>query len=168
MLSQPSVPGFPRKKMKPWKIAALVFLALMVIGSLSNNDDQASKKNPPKKITTSVKQTPKKPAAKKPVDYSSPTIGDIAYVRMNNIPRAWLASTPDDFKQFNKAAAADDDIGFAELISQGKVFPVAKNTKVKVIDISVIKFAYQVRVLEGEKYGSAGWISTEFVHKQKT
>jgi len=60
-----------------------------------------------------------------------------------------------------QAFVSKDKYGQAELMIQGKWFPVENNTKVLVIDRSFAR--RKVRILEGKHKGRAGWVPMEFV-----
>ena len=89
------------------------------------------------------------------------SIGDVGTIDSPSM----LADTVEDWGIGIKAKAAHDDTGVVELLMQGRAFPVESGTSVRVIDLGHFEgFAlYRLRVLEGEKSGSAGWVGTRAV-----
>jgi hypothetical protein len=65
--------------------------------------------------------------------------------------------------KITKASVAKDNVGLAQLVLTGEAFMVNNCTKVKVIDSAM--FLRQVRILEGEQFGEAGWLPYEWVIK---
>lgn len=72
-----------------------------------------------------------------------------------------MAVSEQALEELIKAFVAKDKYGQAELMIQGKWFPVENNTKVLVIDRSFAR--RKVRILEGKHKGRAGWVPMEFV-----
>lgn len=72
-----------------------------------------------------------------------------------------LALQRDDVEAVGKALRAGDGAGIVELVRRGRALLVSNGTKVLVIDTAV--FVRQVRVLDGDQAGRAGWIPTEFI-----
>lgn len=66
------------------------------------------------------------------------------------------------FDNYTKARVANDSEGITQLIIQGRILAVPKNTKVRVIDRET--FTRKVRILEGEYKGMAGWVAYEYIH----
>lgn len=100
---------------------------------------------------------------------SSPETADIGFEGMVNANSnkndcknsTILAITKEAQDKILKAVNAKDDIGLSQLLLTGEAFMVSNCTKIKVIDRSM--FLRQVRVLEGEQFGKAGWMPYEWV-----
>jgi hypothetical protein len=65
------------------------------------------------------------------------------------------------FDEFTKARVANDQEGMVQMIAQGYIFSVDKNTKVRVIDSQM--FIRKIRILEGNFQGKAGWVASEYI-----
>ncbi len=65
------------------------------------------------------------------------------------------------FDAFNKAATANDRIGIAELVANGRIFAVPNNTAALVLDPGV--FQTKVRIMDGEHVGAAGYVAADWV-----
>lgn len=77
-----------------------------------------------------------------------------------------LSTTKENYDEFSKTMVAEDNIGYLQMIGDGKLFLVENCTKVKVIDSA---FALkEVRILEGEYFGTTGWTAYEFAIKENT
>jgi hypothetical protein len=72
-----------------------------------------------------------------------------------------LGVTPEDLEKMIDAYNKGDKYGTGELALSGRTFFVKNNTKVLVIDSSVNY--REVRILEGDQTGKAGWCPQEFV-----
>lgn len=67
------------------------------------------------------------------------------------------------YDELTDAAVAKDEMGFALMRLNGKLFLIEKKTKVLVINRTF--FRSKVRILEGEYLGRSGWVATEFVKR---
>ena len=76
-----------------------------------------------------------------------------------------IATSEASFDALIKASVANDTMGIAQLVLDGRAFAVENGTKVLVIDRTT--GARQVRILEGELIGETGWLPMEFVVKTK-
>jgi hypothetical protein len=65
------------------------------------------------------------------------------------------------YNAFSKARLAKDNTGITQLILQGRLFSVEKNTKVKVIDQET--FVRKIRILTGKFKDEAGWVAADYV-----
>lgn len=65
--------------------------------------------------------------------------------------------------RFGKLAVARDNEGILLLVLEGRAFFLEAGTIVRVIDTHPFDGAAEVRVLNGEKYGLSGWVSTGFL-----
>lgn len=65
------------------------------------------------------------------------------------------------FDEWTKARVAKDEQGMLQLILQGRIVSVEKNTKIKIIDQGM--FIRKVRILDGKHQGVAGWVAYEYI-----
>lgn len=72
-----------------------------------------------------------------------------------------LAIDRDSLDAFTKASVAKDTIGVAALVLSGRLFEVPSGTRCLVIDRSF--GAHQVRIMEGDQFGTSGWVAYEWV-----
>ena len=94
---------------------------------------------------------------------SFPQVGEEGRVHIEDLDNPLLAADKAAFDQWVSVCAAGDQQGAAQMHASGRMFAIKNNTRVKVIDIAF--GALQVRVLEGDRTGSSGWISHEFVKR---
>jgi hypothetical protein len=89
-------------------------------------------------------------------------IGDEAYIGQGK----FLAKDETIKGQLDKAIIAKDTYGISEMINNGDIFDLDKETKILVIDQSSWAFDKEVRILEGKYIGKTGWIDRDFVYKK--
>jgi len=65
------------------------------------------------------------------------------------------------FDEWTKARVAKDEQGMLQLILQGRIVSVEKNTRIKVIDQAM--FIRKVRILDGKHQDMAGWVAYEYI-----
>lgn len=98
-----------------------------------------------------------------------PAIGQEARLHVDGGPgqQIGLAVSEAGLEQFQKALAANDDIGVRDLLILGLVFAVDNDTRVLVIEYNGGFFTprerYRVRVLEGKQQTRAGWVLAELL-----
>ncbi len=96
------------------------------------------------------------PTQPKPSD-----VGSEATIQAPNLDEVHLAIDKQAFDEWIKACVAKDYIGMLELQASGRVFTVPNVTKVLVIDSSFA--SREVRILEGDAFGKAGWLPYEWL-----
>ena len=72
-----------------------------------------------------------------------------------------LSVNEDEYDEIFTSMEADDMIGLATMIIEGRAFLVDNCTKAKLVDTDV--FMRRVRILEGEMAGEAGWLPMEWI-----
>ncbi len=137
-----------RKAQKRGGVFGLVLL-LIVLGFILSREESTNKRS----TTTQVSVT--SPAPKKAlVD-----IGSVVKLR-SGAEVIVLGRTKNDYDSMAKAYRADDSHGRAQLLLSGRAFKVPAGTKARIIDQSWTM--RQVRILEGQSVGRAGWIPAEW------
>lgn len=129
----------------------------------------------PKPATTASKAPAAKPAAPvakqpvarkvEPVATTKPAAiagvgSDVLLNAGDKLKDLFLGRTKDDFDRLLDAVNANDDYGKAELLLAGRVFMVPRGTRARIIGVSWTM--RQVRILEGERIGAAGWVPLEW------
>jgi hypothetical protein len=90
-----------------------------------------------------------------------PVVGQEAHLWARGLPQWHLAIDEDAMAAYVSITNAGDTAGLRQLIQQGRIFPVADETRVLVV---AQKWpAIQVRVLEGPQSGQSGWVGFEHV-----
>ena len=85
-------------------------------------------------------------------------------VKTNCNGNSILGTSKENYDELTKTLVADDRLGYLQMIGNGQIFLVENCTKVKKIGGS---FAIsEVRILEGEYFGTSGWIAFEFAVKE--
>lgn len=75
----------------------------------------------------------------------------------------WLGKTKQAEDEITKASIAQDSYGIYEIFARGEAMQVKNCVKAKAIDL---EFSIsQVRILEGDQAGNAGWLPSEWVIK---
>lgn len=92
-------------------------------------------------------------------------IGETAYIVTSmNYPH--VAVDEAGFDGYMKAIASNDvQYGVTELYQKGKLFQVENNVKVTILDKKFLG-RVKVRILEGKKKGSSGWVAAEWIKNQ--
>jgi transposase-like protein len=90
----------------------------------------------------------------------SPSIGDEAVLDMGGLA-VWVAKTKADNSRLTQLCVAQDQLGIAEMLFDGRVMSVEVGTLVKVIDLGL--FTTEIRILEGKHAGRSGFLPSEFV-----
>jgi len=71
-------------------------------------------------------------------------------------------------KEFQRLAAANDDLGITRLVEVGRVLLLLPGTRVRVIDSKYFWGGpYQVRILEGPSLGEAVWVQGSLLRGPK-
>ena len=142
-------------KMVLWSVGGFV-LFIVVISALAASDKEKLGDVPVQPTTQAT--TPKQERV---------GVGDEGYVKSSSgtANKTLIATSEANFDALVKASVANDTIGIAQLVLEGRLFAVEDGTKVLVIDSTV--GARQVRILEGELFGETGWLPMEFVVKNK-
>lgn len=99
---------------------------------------------------------------------SSLSIGEEGILNNNAVKTnceggAIVATTKENYKEFNKAVVADDRLGYSGMLGRGQLFRVENCTAIKLIGGSFS--GMEVRILEGERIGKSGWVAFEFVKR---
>lgn len=63
--------------------------------------------------------------------------------------------------RLTKLLIAEDKVGVAEMVVEGKAFIVPKGTRAKILAFGLL--TCEVRVMEGYHFGRSGFLPTEFV-----
>lgn len=92
-------------------------------------------------------------------------IGETAYIVTSmNYPH--VAVDEAGFDAYMKAIVSNDvQYGITELYQKGKLFQVENNVKVTILDKKLLG-KVKVRILEGKKKGSSGWVAAEWIKDQ--
>lgn len=88
-------------------------------------------------------------------------IGQTALLDAAGDPEALLGIDKSSYDALGKALLAKDWYGVLELMNNGRVFSVPKDTEVLIIDTGF--GVRQVRITEGTSKGRSGWIAVEFL-----
>lgn len=96
-----------------------------------------------------------------PTDPADFRIGSDATVRRAN--DALLFADHAAWEAFARAEVARDEYGAEALLRSGRAFIVQNRTRLRVLDRHWTGERVQVRVLEGEHRGAAGWIAPRFL-----
>lgn len=162
-----AAPARTAKPIEPIHIAAGV-LAITIVCSgffvLVWNSMQSSPL--PRPSPSNAAETPPitqaQPDNSPPVHQSGhlPSIGDVVTLRSD----AAGAATEDDFHEFIHAVAAHDKEGYAAMAADGRLTIIDAGTQVRIIGYGgFLSGGVQVRILGGNDYGHAAWVTTESV-----
>ena len=94
---------------------------------------------------------------------SSIPIGGIGILFGSSGTHTLVAITEEVLDEFIKARAAKDEYGETLILGSDLVFLVKNGTKVRVIGHGKRLFKSEIRILEGEMEGSAGYVFSEWV-----
>jgi hypothetical protein len=101
------------------------------------------------------------------VVWSGPSIlhpGQIVLLRSKAKEEAvYVGPTEADGQELKTLIQAGDDLGIGKMESGGSLFPVASETRCRVIEHDWLKSLYRVRVLEGQEKGKSGWVYSRFL-----
>lgn len=89
------------------------------------------------------------------------TIGSRARLLAGKLKAVPICVDQASMDEYIKFAVARDDIGIEELFGQGRVFNVANGAEVLIIEATFA--SRRIRVLDGDKRGSSGWVPMEWV-----
>ncbi len=97
------------------------------------------------------------------------SVGDTGILNNNSNPIdcsgiVVLALNKEALDRLTNASAAGDQYGYEEVIDTGNAIILPNCTSVRGVDLTVS--ATQVRVLEGDHEGVAGWVPFEFAIKR--
>lgn len=102
-------------------------------------------------------------------DKSPVPIGSVGQLDGKGETFAWVCRTPEADSRLTKACVAKDWIGIQQMEASGEAVEVPDGTKVQVIDIKFgVDELKNVRILEGEHYGMAGWLEASYVRSLRS
>lgn len=93
-----------------------------------------------------------------------PSMGEKGVLRVPGQTEVLVASSKENLDKITHAAVVKDNLGIAQMVLASEAFFVDAETKVLVINTSFA--TREVRILEGKKFGSSGWVPFEFVVSQ--
>jgi hypothetical protein len=101
----------------------------------------------------------------KAISDRTPSIGEDVVLRSATSEQVMLSPTSEDWSEAAKRAARKDQLGFAQLINEGRLIVAENETTGRMMRGGFE--AYEVRVTNGRHMGKSGWILKEDVHKVK-
>jgi thioredoxin 1 len=150
LTAEPSKSAEPRSSLLPVTIA----VAAMLVALVAYIGVQVTDPRTPR--LAEAAQTTQSQA--NPTDFR---IGSDATIRRTN--DALLFADHGAWDEFARAEAAQDEYSAEALVRSGRAFIVQDRTRIRVLDRHWTGERVQVRVLEGEHGGAAGWIAPRFL-----